>query len=397
MQRLSRGAIATGVRIAYIGNQLTKPMDARLLASPLLRRLVQITGLILLLGGCTSHEHQAYNPNQQPYTMPASFAEGYYDYRAETPQPEYYSLPFQQIPGYHLSGLRFPSSEDNGQPDNMVDARYFRSNRSGPKPLLIVLPIWATHTFPSMVISNGYTQHSEGQVNVLWLQGDGALFDWFELAEIDNEETFDREVALAASRFRAVAIDTRRLIDWAQAQPEIDSSRIAIIGFSMSALVGANVAGNDPRINTAVYVLGGARPWDMMAECNLVVQYMREQVSADLGWDQEQYRAFFREHLAPGDPALWRGRYRPENTLIIESSKDDCIPPESREALFYATGQPERIVYPYNHWQPFLSMTPVGRNVLTRDIFEFLDRKLLQPQQNTYLGSHQLTSSGESR
>ena len=83
MQRLSYGAIATGVRIAYIGNQLTKPMDARLLASPLLRRLVQITGLILLLGGCTSHEHQAYNPNQQPYTMPASFAEGYYDYRMD--------------------------------------------------------------------------------------------------------------------------------------------------------------------------------------------------------------------------------------------------------------------------------------------------------------------------
>ena len=106
-----------------------------------------------------------------------------------------------------------------------------------------------------------------------------------------------------------------------------------------------------------------------------------------------------REHhdAGPCDPALWRGRYRPENTLIIESSKDDCIPPDSREALFYATGEPERIVYPYNHWQPFLSMTPVGRNVLTRDIFEFLDRKLLQPHSKTYLGSHQLTSADESR
>lgn len=353
--------------------------------------------LLLLVTACTSHEHQAYNPLQQPYTMPAAYGQSYYDYRADVPEPEFYDLPFQQVPGYHLSGLRFPSSENNGQPGNLVDARYFRSTRSGRKPLLIVLPIWATHTFPAMVISNGYTQHSNGEANVLWLQGDGALFDWFELAKIDNETDFNQEVEQAAERFRAVAIDTRRLIDWAETQPEIDSSRIAIIGFSMSAIVGANVAGTDSRINTAVYVLGGAKPWDMMAECNLVVEYMRKQVSEDLGWNQEQYRDFFRDHLGPGDPAQWRGHYRPENTLIIESSKDDCIPPDSRDALFQATGRPERILYPYNHWQPFLAMTPVGRKVLTRDIFEFLDRKLLHSGDNIYRGSHQLTSTEESR
>lgn len=362
-----------------------------------LRKRVFIPGLALLLGACTSHEHQPYNPLGQPYTMPASYQMGYYDYNASTPEPERYELPFQQIPGYHLSGIRFPSTEQNGQPDGMVDARYFRSHRSGPKPLLIVLPIWATHTFPSTVVSNGYAQHSQGQVNVLWLQGDGPLFDWFELAKIDNEAEFTGAVKEAAERFRAVAIDTRRLIDWAETQPEIDSSRIAIIGFSMSALVGANVAGSDPRVSTAVYVLGGARPGDMMAECNLVVEYMRKQVSEDLGWDQEQYRDFFRHHLAQGDPARWRGRYRPENTLIIESSKDDCIPAASRASLFHATGEPERILYPYNHWQPFLAMTPVGRKVLTLDIYEFLDRKLLQESRPPARGSHVLTSSPQAR
>ncbi|MEP4145951.1 MAG: hypothetical protein ABJL54_01955 [Halioglobus sp.] len=360
-------------------------------------RVLSIVAMALWLCACTNHEHQAYNAGGQPYTMPVAYPAGYYDYSAPRPAPETYQLPFQQVPGYHLSGIRFPSSEQNGQPGNLVDARYFRSHKSGPKPLLIVLPIWATHTFPSTVISNGYVQHTQGQVNVLWLQGDGPLFDWFELAKIDNEEEFTREVEAASARFRAVSIDTRRLIDWAETRPEIDSSQIAIIGFSMSALVGANVAGNDPRINTAVYVLGGAKPWNMMAECNLVVQYMREQVSEDLGWDQEQYREFFRKHLTLGDPARWRGHYRPENTLIIESGKDDCIPEGSRKALFYATGQPERVVYPYNHWQPFLSMTPVGRNVLTRDIFEFLDRKLLPSRKDSHQGSHILTSSTQSK
>ncbi|MEH6586983.1 MAG: hypothetical protein V7720_10500 [Halioglobus sp.] len=364
------------------------------IATPIGHHLA-IAAMALLLSACTSHEHQAYNPDGQPYTMHAAYQAGYYDYDAPIPEPESYQLPFQQTPGYHLSGIRFPSTEHNGQPGNLVDARYFRSLSSGPKPLLIVLPIWATHTFPAMVVSNGYTQHSQGQANVLWLQGDGPLYDWFKLAKIDNEAEFTRAVEQSSAKFRAVTIDTRRLIDWAQSRPEIDSSRIGIIGFSMSALVGANVAGNDSRIDTAIYVLGGARPWDMMAECNLVVQYMREQVSEDLGWDQEQYREFFQRHLAYGDPARWRGHYRPENTLIIESSKDDCIPEASRAALFHATGQPERIVYPYNHWQPFLSMTPVGRNILTRDIFEFLDRKLLHSRDEAPQGSHVLTSSSQ--
>lgn len=338
-----------------------------------------ILALGLLQSGCTSHEHQAYNPSQPLgyYTRPVASQPGYYEYQAPLPRPEFYSLPFQQIEGYSLTGLRFPSSERNGQPDNLVDARYFRSLDRGRKPLLIVLPIWATHTFPATVVSNGYALHSGGEANVLWMQGDGPLFDWFEIADIESEEEFVSAVEESAERFRAVAIDIRRLIDWAETRPEIDSSRIAIIGFSMSALVGANAAGNDPRIHTAVYVLGGAKPWDMMAECDLVVQYMRERVSETLGWSQEQYREFFHQQLLYGDPARWKGRYRPENTLIIESSKDGCIPPDSRASLFRATGEPERIVYPYNHWQPFLSMTPVGRNVLTRDIFEFLDRKLL--------------------
>jgi len=352
--------------------------------------------LPILLLGCTTHEHQAYNP-ATAQAMKVSQLPDYYGYRAEQPEPSYYDLPFQQLEGYRVKGLQFPSSERNGQPENLVDARYFQSLDEGRKPLLIVLPIWATHTFPSTVVSNGYALHSQGQANVLWMQGDGPLFDWFEIAKVEDQAAFESAVEEAVGRFRAVAIDIRRLIDWAETQPEIDSSRIGIIGFSMSALVGANVAGNDPRVHTAVYVLGGARPGDMMAECNLVVEYMRKSVSDTLGWDQEQYRAYFREQLYSGDPAQWQGNYKSQNTLIIESSKDDCIPAASRASFFAATGEPERILYPYNHWQPFLAMTPVGRNVLTRDIFEFLDRKLLQTRDDHRRGSHQLTGSSETR
>jgi hypothetical protein len=343
-----------------------------------------LTALLIFLAcltGCARHQHQFYNPNQGAlvYTMPVSLTTRLFDYEAPTPQPEWYEVPARQVDGYYVRGMRFPSIGQNGQPDNAVDARYYQSMQSSSqaKPLLIVLPIWGTHTFPATILSNGYTVHSQGQANVLWMSGDEPLFDWFSLPGHKNEADFIAEVDVSMERFRSVAIDIRRLIDWAETRPEIDSSRIGIIGFSMSAIVAANVAGTDPRIHTAVYVLGAAEVWDVMAECDLVVAYMRNGVKKNLGWSQEQYREFFREKFRDGDPSLWQGAYRPENTLLIEGSQDACVPPNSRDALWQVTGQPERIIYPYNHWQPFLAMTPVGAKALTNDIFEFLDRKLL--------------------
>ncbi len=337
--------------------------------------------LTLLLGACVAHEHQAFDYRSPvAYTMPASVAPSLYDYSPRTAPVETFPLPYRQMEGYDVYGIRFPSSGDNGQPDNQVEARYFESRQQGPRPLLIVLPIWATHTFPSTVMAGGYALHTQGGANILWLQGDAALFDWSLLGKQKTQVDFEQEVDRSVERFRMAVIDTRQLIDWAESRPEIDGSRIAIIGFSMSAIVAANVAGVDPRVSTAVYVLGGAQPWEVMSYCSVVVGGMRKRAMRNLDWNLDQFRSFFRDKLAFGDPALWRGRYRPEGGLIIEATEDDCIPPASRESLWLATGRPERIVFPYNHWQPFLAMTPVGMNLLTEDIFDFLDRKLFPAQ-----------------
>ncbi|MEM9254335.1 MAG: hypothetical protein AAGA91_02745 [Pseudomonadota bacterium] len=343
------------------------------------RRLPVIAVCSLWLSACISHQHLAYEGTPANYyAVPASYND-YYAYAAEYPTPETFRLPFRQLEGYYVHGIRFPSSEYNGQRDNLIEARYFRSLKQDgrPKPLLIVLPIWATHTFPSTVMANGYALHSQGDANILWLQGDAPLFDWFVLGSASTEQEFTSELAKASARFRAAVIDIRRLLDWAETRPEIDSSRMGLIGFSMSAVVAANVAGNDSRVQTAVYVMGGALPWDILTECGVPAGFMGKRVTSNLGWSQEHLRDYLREALSFGDPARWKGRYRPDKTLIVEGTKDTCMPAKSRETLWRATGRPERIRLPYNHWQPFLAMTPVGLNLLNNDIFAFLDRELL--------------------
>jgi pimeloyl-ACP methyl ester carboxylesterase len=337
--------------------------------------------LALWLSACTNHDHRPYaGQDHGARLVPASQLPGPFDYSAATPKPITYPLPHRQLDGYLAEGIQFPSSIENGQPDNMVRARYYRSRQqpARARPLLIVLPIWDTHTYPSTTTVAGYARHSGGDAHILWPMGDNPLFDYFAIGRLESFEETEREIDLSVQRFRAAVIDLRRLLDWAETRPEIDSGRIGIIGFSMGALVGANLAGNDPRVDTAVYMVGGTRPWDIIAECQVVVGWARKRMKRALDWDQEQFRAYFHDKLAFGDPALWQGRYNAANTLIIEASEDDCMPPQSRLGLWESTGRPERIVFPYNHWQPFLAMTPVSGNVLNKDIYEFLDRKLFR-------------------
>jgi pimeloyl-ACP methyl ester carboxylesterase len=333
---------------------------------------------MFLVVGCASHRHYDYVPRGFFAAQPI-VGERPYEYEAEVPESIPVPQSRQRLEGYEVSRIRFPSSEVNGQPGNMVTARYLRSTSESTraKPLLIVLPIWATHTFPPTVISNGYALHSEGQANVLWMDGDGALFDWFRLAGIKDETAFDAEVTESVERFRAVAVDARRLIDWAETRPEIDSSRIAIIGFSMGAMVAANIAGNEPRVGTTVLVMGAADPGKVMANCGMIVGYMRNSVKKNFGWSQQQFQQYFSDKLSNGNPARWQGRYRTESTLIIEAGRDECMPQDTRMALRTATGEPERVVIDYNHWQSFLALTPVGAETLSRDIYSFLDRHLL--------------------
>ena len=86
-----------------------------------LPRAALLLALAGLLAACTTHVHQAYRPAAGAVqAMPVGLRPAYYDYRAPRPTVETYALPFQQVRGYEVTGIRFPSSERNGQPGNLV-------------------------------------------------------------------------------------------------------------------------------------------------------------------------------------------------------------------------------------------------------------------------------------
>lgn len=327
----------------------------------------------LLLGGCVVHlSHDRPPPPGFRYAPPGERAPFTYD----TPASVTLSEPLDSTRNHEIMRFSFPSAGRNGNPDNLVEGFYFASRDPGPKKLVVVMPIWGTSSYPPSKISYGYARRSRGDAHVIWIHDTAPLFPWEALMSAPTEEAFVALSRDSAERYRSTVIDMRRLIDWAETRPEIDASRIAFVGFSMSSLVTETLVGNDPRVAAAVFMMGAANFADVFSACGNKAGQVREHALRTFGWTLEQYRAFFHGLFDPADPSRYPGAYDPDKIFMIDAMFDDCMPESSRAALWEVAGHPQRLTMFYRHRNAFYSLTPLGLNYARRKIYRFLDRVL---------------------
>ena len=135
---------------------------------------------------------------------------------------------------YLVRSLSFPSIGENGQAGNLVRALYYQSKLPGKKKLVIVLPIWGTHTYPSRKITKSLVRNSRGDINVLRILGKDSLFDWAAMRAAATEEELITLAERMVERVRTHVVDIRRAIDWAETQPDIDMAFLMMspLGFN---------------------------------------------------------------------------------------------------------------------------------------------------------------------
>ena len=272
-----------------------------------------------------------------------------------------------------------PSVGVNGQPGNLVTARYYQGQRAQPGPLVIVLPIWGIHEYPSDTIAAGLRERGDGRANVLQILGEQPLFDFQAISDVSSEAAFHVMIDRMVDRFVATVIDIRRLVDWAEGRPEVDPRRIALIGFSMGAVIASVAVAHEPRLAAGILVMGGADLHDILASCDREIAAARERVLEQLDWSLERFRSELKHELAAINPARFAGMADPRELLIIEAGRDTCMPQSARDRLWHAFGRPERIAYRYDHRMAFLAMTVLGGYDLQRQVYGFLDRTLAGP------------------
>jgi dienelactone hydrolase len=329
------------------------------------------------LSGCSSHVHTPYVPGSMPAMFqPIAFAGTALDYPAHRHPAAALAEIEVDAGDYWMWSLQMPSSGAAGTDRPPITARYDEGKAAGAKPLVIVLPVWGVSAYPSETIAASLRKQGEGGINVLQVDGDSMLFDWAAMGDARSEAEFHRLLALMVERFVDMVIDIRRLVDWAHTRPEVDTQRIALIGFSMSAIVGSVALTNDPRIDAGVLVVGGADLHEVLASCNGRIRRTRERLLERFDWSVEDYKEQLKAPLAAINPARFAGRLDPDRVLVIEAAADSCIPESARERFWQAMGRPERVSYQYDHRMTFLAMTFLGGYDLQRQVHRFLDRTI---------------------
>lgn len=277
---------------------------------------------------------------------------------------------------YQVKHLAFTSYGRNGQQDDQIDVLWFLGKKEGPKPTVIILPIWGSYTYPSNRISAGIRKLGTSAVNVLQVTGKSRVLDWTEMGAAATEDEFIERIGHNLERIRTNVVDISRLTDWAVSSKEVDPDRLGLVGFSHSAVVAALAAINDGRLQAAVIVMGGAHPYRTFATCAGRVGELRDIVTNRFGWTVDEYQSRIEPLTRDIDVASYPGIADPAHVLMIDAKNDECFPLDAREDLWLALGRPERITLAYSHKRSFLAMTPLGFNWLRQPVYDFLDQRL---------------------
>jgi len=335
--------------------------------------------LVVLIGAaCASHTHLPRQPGAVAALQAGS------DSFETSPDFAYRPAPVE-VGNHVLDGgsqyvvrrLSYPSHGDNGRPGNLVTVDFHQSQRPGRWPAVIVLPIWGVNTYPSREITSHLVRHSGGSMHVFELEGETYLLAWDQVLAAPDQESFMAAWELGVGREKTIAIDIRRLIDWAGTRPEIDSGAIGLIGFSHSAIVAATLALQEPRVSATVLVMGGVHPHEVIAHCDgRRTANVQRKAEEEYGWSREELASRLEPIFSSVDPAEYAGRVDPTRVLMFEAGRDPCISPSNREALWHTMGRPELYTIDANHRKAFLAMSPLGFNWMQRRILDFFERVL---------------------
>lgn len=352
-----------------------------------------VTVLILgswLLGGCAGRVITPYAPGEPPIITTVATHENF-SYQRSPLIVEAVTEPTLAGSDYTHQQLRFPARLD-GDAEFSLNVNYYRGTASGPRHLVIIVPVWgdSLHLFPSTTFRHYLQRRSDGRFDILEIDGGGDdLIDWQAMRSAPTPEIFWERSNAMAARIEQSVIAIRQMVDWAQAQPDIDENTITITGFSMGAVISAIALGAEERFAAGAVVMGAGELAEIFAYCKGRVGSIREAITERFGWSNDEYRHFFAEVFKHGDPSNFRDRYDPQSIVYFDAMYDDCMPAKARNALWRQMGKPRRITFLSRHRGAFLAFTPLSFNYAHRVIYDFITDRVYKPEHQSAVAAMQ--------
>jgi dienelactone hydrolase len=167
-----------------------------------------------------------------------------------------------------------------------------------------------------------------------------------------EKETVDELEAKFVDAVRA----QRAFLAWVAEREGIDGERIGCLGISIGGMLATLFAAVEPRLDCAVICLAGGDFGELVVSADEVQleRWVRERLTAD-GISAAELQERIRREFEV-DPLRLAPAVDPCRVLFVTARWDGVIPRPSREALWHALGQPERIDVPLGHYTTFLAL-----------------------------------------
>ena len=237
--------------------------------------------------------------------------------------------------GVNVYNLTFPSPVKSAIPENdTVYAEYFvpSSASAGDKvPAAIILDILDG----AAVVARG---------EAVWLAQHGIASLFVHMAHYGPRRPPGSKVRMLSpnieqsmAAIRQTVLDCRCATSWLASRPEVDASRLGLVGTSLGSIIGANVAGAEPRLKNVCLLLPAGGLVDALYDHPKAKPYTPLLMLAG-------GKNAVKKVVAPADPITYAPQLKERNLLLIAASRDDVLPPSAAKALWEACGK-QRIIW----------------------------------------------------
>ncbi len=232
---------------------------------------------------------------------------------------------------YTLYWLSFPSAVKTEIPENdTVWCRFWQPKDGSKRRPAAVLLHWLGGSFDTLEIIGQRMAEQGIATCMLYMPGYGPR------RSKEMGKSMKQDMDRMLSSLRQAVLDVRRAGDWLARRPDIEPSRVGLVGISLGAVVGSLTLGVDDHFGRSVFLIGGG---DLPA---VVMNGSRETAEAKARLEKEgltvdKLRTMWRDV----EPLTFASRVRPQEVLLINAESDEVFPKECTLKLRDAMGSPE--------------------------------------------------------
>ena len=245
--------------------------------------------------------------------------------------------------------VSLPSASESADP---IEFEYYDVDGDARTPVVVLLPVFNGQ----LMIPRFFARYFANQ-------------GWAAVVVTRGRNPLDALTA-PESAVQGNLQDYHRVLDWVELEPELDATRIGVLGVSLGAMDAVMLAALDHRVNSLVVAMAGGDLSYLLANTNYrrVVRTI-DGMAEDLGTSREELGAKL-DAAIKLDPLAVAPYVDAERVFMVLTRTDAIIPFEAQEQLRETMGSPESLYLRTGH-RPSVVFFPKMRSAA----FQFFERR----------------------